>query len=74
MAYLLTRGNEEKEINGTLAQKISSCLAVLDILLTQSSAVVASHVIPNKRKQTDDSKSKTLTEIIAGIMGNLACY
>lgn len=71
MAYLLTRGNEEKEINGTLAQKISSCLAALDILLTQGSAVVASHVIPNKRKQTDDSKSETLTEIVAGIMGNL---
>lgn len=71
MAYLLTRGNEEKEINGTLAQKISSCLAALDILLTQSSAVVASHVIPNKRKQTDNSKSQTLTEIVAGIIGNL---
>ncbi|VVC37697.1 Acyl transferase/acyl hydrolase/lysophospholipase,Acyl transferase,GroES- [Cinara cedri] len=69
MAYLLTRGNEEKEINGTLAQKISSCLAALDILLTQSSAIVASHVIPNKRKQTDDTKSQSLTEIVAGIMG-----
>lgn len=72
MAYLLTRGNEEKEINGTLAQKISSCLAVLDIILTQSSSVVASHVIPNKRKQTNDSTSKSLTDIIAGIMGNFS--
>lgn len=69
MAYLLTRGNEEKEINGTLAQKISSCLVALDTLLTQSSAVVASHVIPNKRKQASDSKSQSLTEIVAGIMG-----
>ncbi|XP_050064418.1 fatty acid synthase-like [Aphis gossypii] len=69
MAYLLTRGNEEKEINGTLAQKISSCLVALDILLTQSSAVVASHVIPTKRKVTENSKSQSLTEIVSGIMG-----
>ncbi|XP_022166567.1 fatty acid synthase-like, partial [Myzus persicae] len=69
MAYLLTRGNEEKEINGTLAQKISSCLAALDTLLTQSSAVVASHVIPTKRKLTENSKSQSLTEIVSGIMG-----
>jgi len=70
MAYLLTRGNEEKEINGTLAQKISSCLAALDTLLTQSSAVVASHVIPTKRKLTENSKLQSLTEIVSGIMGN----
>lgn len=70
MAYLLTRGNEEKEINGTLAQKISSCLTALDTLLTQSSAVVASHVIPTKRKLTENSKSQSLTEIVSGIMGN----
>lgn len=70
MAYLLTRGNDEKEINGTLAQKISSCLAALDTLLTQSSAVVASHVIPSKRKQISDSKSQSLSEIVAEIMGN----
>ncbi|XP_060865504.1 fatty acid synthase-like [Metopolophium dirhodum] len=69
MAYLLTRGNEEKEINGTLAQKISSCLAALDTLLTQSSAVVASHVIPTKRKLTENSNSQSLTEIVSGIMG-----
>ncbi|XP_060836830.1 fatty acid synthase-like isoform X2 [Rhopalosiphum padi] len=69
MAYLLTRGNEEKEINGTLAQKISSCLGSLDTLLTQSSAVVASHVIPTKRKLTENSKSQSLTEIVSGIMG-----
>lgn len=71
MAYQLIRGNEEKEINGTLAQKISSCLAALDTLLTQSSAIVASHVIPNKRKQTDNSKTQSLTEIISGIMGRV---
>jgi len=69
MAYLLIRGNEEKEINGTLAQKISSCLAALDTLLTQNSAIVASHVIPNKRQQTVDSKSQSLTDIVAEIMG-----
>jgi len=69
MAYLLTRGNEEKEINGTLAQKISSCLAALDTLLTQSSAIVASHVIPTKRKLTGNSNSQSLTEIVSGIMG-----
>jgi len=69
MAYILTRGNEEKEINGTLAQKISSCLTVLDTLLTQSSAIVASHVIPSKRKQSNDTKSQSLTETVAEIMG-----
>lgn len=70
MAYLLTRGNEEKEINGTLAQKISSCLTALDTLLTQSSAIIASHVIPSKRKLTENSKSKSLTEIVSEILGN----
>lgn len=69
MAYLLLRGNEDKEINGTLAQKISSCLAALDILLTQDSAIVASHVIPNKRKQITDSRAQSLTDVVAEIMG-----
>jgi len=69
MAYQLIHGNEEKEINGTLAQKISSCLTALDILLTQDSAIVASHVIPNKRQKTDDSKSQSLTDTVAEIMG-----
>lgn len=69
MAYQLTRGNEEKEINGTLAQKIASCLAALDILLIQNSVIVASHVIPNKRKQINDSISQSLTDTIAEIMG-----
>ncbi|XP_050427979.1 fatty acid synthase-like [Adelges cooleyi] len=69
MAYQLTRGNDEKEINGTLAQKMSSCLRVLDILLSHNSAVVTSHVIPNKRKQTSDSKAQSLTDAVAAIMG-----
>jgi len=73
MAYLLIRGNEEKEINGTLAQKISSCLTALDTLLTQDSAIVASHVIPNKRQKTDDSKSQSLMDIVAEIMGTNIC-
>ncbi|XP_026810325.1 fatty acid synthase-like [Rhopalosiphum maidis] len=69
MAYLLIRGNEGKEINGTLAQKISSCLEALDILLTQSSVVIASHVIPTKRKLMVNSKSQSLTEFVSSIMG-----
>ncbi|VVC42234.1 Acyl transferase/acyl hydrolase/lysophospholipase,Ketoacyl-synthetase, C- [Cinara cedri] len=69
MAYKLIHGNNKKEINGTLPQNISSCLSVLDVLLTQSLAVVTSHVIPNKRNQTDNSKSQSLSKIIAGIMG-----
>lgn len=71
MAYQLTRGVEEKEINGTLPQKMLSCLAVLDTLLTQSSSIVASHVIPNKRKQYNDSLPQSLTDSIAEIMGIL---
>jgi len=71
MAYQLIGDNEDKEINGTLAQKISSCLAALDTLLTQSASVVASHVIPTKRKQTTDSKSQSLTDLVAGIMGKV---
>lgn len=74
MAYQLIRGNEEREINGTLAQKISSCLAALDTLLTQNSAIVASHVVPNKRQQTVDSKSQSLTDIVAEIMGTNIFY
>ncbi|XP_050531344.1 fatty acid synthase-like [Daktulosphaira vitifoliae] len=69
MAYLLTRGNDEKEINGTLGQKISSCLKVLDIILPCKSPVVASHVIPNKRKQSSSSEVQSLTTIVANIMG-----
>lgn len=74
MAYQLFRDSEDKEINGIVAQKISSCLAALDTLLTQSATVVASHVIPSKKKQTTDSKSQSLTDVVAEIMGKVVLF
>ena len=48
----MQKENKELVIGGTLQQKISSCLEVLDRLLTQDHPVVASMVVAEKHNRS----------------------
>lgn len=61
-------GNKDTEVGGTLPQRISSCLAVMDVFLQQPNAVVASTVLAEKRKATGSSQA-SLTDAVANILG-----
>lgn len=59
------------EIAGTLQQRIGSCLAELDVLLTSPEAVVASMVVAKKRSASDERAnvaSATVLESVLHIM------
>jgi fatty acid synthase len=62
----LQESNLEMEISGTLPQKISSCLEVLDNLLTNNEPIVASMVVAEKH--FDDTKKGNVIETIMNIM------
>lgn len=62
---------EEKSLNmqisGTLPQRISSCLDVLDVLLTTKDPIVASTVVAEK--QYSDVKKDNIIELLCNILG-----
>jgi fatty acid synthase len=62
----LQENNLEMEISGTLPQKITSCLEVLDNLLSNDEPIVASMVVAEKR--FDDIKKGNIIEAIMNIM------
>lgn len=57
----------EMEIGGTLQQRISCCLKTLNQLLGQSSPVVSSMVVAEKR--FEDTGEKNIFDTVAAIMG-----
>lgn len=57
----------ETQIGGTLLQKISSCLQVLDILLAQPSPVVSSIVVAEKTRGV--LSTENAVEAVASILG-----
>ncbi|XP_070505894.1 fatty acid synthase-like isoform X2 [Chironomus tepperi] len=59
--------NMEKEIGGTLPQPISSCLEVLDVLLTSQDLIVSSTVVADKHME--DFRKGNVIDIILNIMG-----
>ena len=58
--------NMEMEISGTLPQRITSCLEVMDILLSVDEPVVASMVVAEKR--FEDIKKGNIIDAVLNIM------
>lgn len=59
----------EIEIGGTLQQRITSCLQVMDIFLKQKeSAVVSSIVVAEKKSGTGGADN--IVDAVANILGN----
>lgn len=66
---LETMGGNDTEVGGTLPQRMSSCLATMDIFLQQPHAVVSSVVLAEKRKSGGDGNQVSLTDAVANILG-----
>ncbi|XP_057664642.1 fatty acid synthase [Diorhabda carinulata] len=64
-----TMGGNDTEVGGTLPQRMSSCLATMDILLQQPHSVVASMVLADKRKGGSNTNQISLTDAVANILG-----
>lgn len=64
VAEVMDTGNE-LVIGGTLQQKISNCLEVLDVLLNQEEPIVASMVVAEKRL----ANGSNIIETVANILG-----
>lgn len=62
----MQKDNKQMVIGGTLQQKISSCLDVMDRFLTQNNPVVASMVVAEKR---DKTIGRTPLDAVAKIIG-----
>lgn len=63
-----TMGGNDTEVGGTLPQRMSSCLATMDIFLQQPSPVVASMVLAEKRK-SGNANQVSLIDAVANILG-----
>lgn len=61
--------NEDKvlEIGGTLQQRISSCIDVMDEFMQQKEAVVSSIVVAEKRSATGSADN--VVDCVANIIG-----
>ena len=62
----MQKENKELVIGGTLQQKISSCLEVLDVLLKHKYPVVSSMVVA---KKYDKSDNLSAVEAVAHVVG-----
>nr|XP_022920510.1 fatty acid synthase-like [Onthophagus taurus] len=58
--------HKELVIGGTLQQKISNCLQILDRLLKQDEAIVSSMVVAEKRTASD---GMNILDVVLGIIG-----
>lgn len=63
----MQKENTKVQVAGTLQQGISNCLAVLDILLTDSNPIVSSMMVAEKDCFTDSAKN--IVETVAYIFG-----
>ena len=59
--------NEELVIGGTLQQKISSCLEVLDVLIKHEYPVVSSTVVAEKYHKSDNPSAVAAVAHVIGI-------
>merc|ERR1712032_1118617 len=65
-------GDNDTVIGGSLPQRMTSCLAVIDTLLNQSHPVVSSFVQAERKvKGQDDANKGNLVQSIANILGFL---
>lgn len=70
VALMLQDKLADTEIAGTVPQRIASCLAALDSLLTSSNSIVSSMVLPEKQfgNSTQQSKVSIISSVL-NIMG-----
>lgn len=66
---LETMGDNETVVGGTLPQRMSSCLATIDVFLQQPQPVLASMVLAEKRKGASDANQVSLIDAVANILG-----
>ena len=68
-----TWGTGDVSIGGTLPQKISSCLQVLDSFLCQSRPVVSSLVLAEKslKRKSSSANRPNIVEAVMHILGKL---
>lgn len=71
---LETMGSNDTVIGGTLPQRITSCLEVLDLFLNQPHPVLSSFVLAEKKAtaQGDGSTHQDLMKAVAHILGERA--
>lgn len=62
----------EIEIGGTLQQRISSCLAVLDSFLRQDEPIVSSMVVAEKRGGAGGANN--IVEVVMQVLGSVCKY
>ena len=64
-------GGNETVVGGTLPQRMSSCLAVLDRFLNQSHPVVSSFVLAERLTEGGGSKGSkvNLVDVVCNILG-----
>jgi len=67
------KGSNDSVIGGTLPQRISSCLATLDVFLNQSHPVVSSFVLAEtSRSKSERSTDVSLRDKVGHILGTLS--
>lgn len=68
---LESMGSNDMVIGGTLPQRMSSCLGVLDFFLSQPYPVLSSFVLAEKKAATqgDSSAQQDLMKAVAHILG-----
>ncbi|XP_034937434.1 fatty acid synthase [Chelonus insularis] len=66
---LETMGNNDTEVGGTLPQRMSSCLATMDVFLQQPHPVLASTVLVDRHKNKDGDSRVSLLEAVGNILG-----
>lgn len=67
-------GTNDTVIGGTLPQRISSCMEVLDLFLNQPHAVLSSFVLAEKKAMAhgDGEAQRDLVKAVAHILGTRA--
>lgn len=62
-------GFNDTEIGGTLPQRIQSCLETMDVFLQQPHPVLASCILADKRKGTENVNKVSIMQAVANILG-----
>lgn len=68
LAAIMTANTIDPEIAGTLLQRISSCLNVMDTLLTTPDPIVGSMVVAKKHSASASGKKVSVIEMVLNIM------
>lgn len=62
-------GDNETEVQGTIPQRMASCLETMDSFLRQTHPILGSIVLAEKHKPADAAYRISLVEAVANILG-----